>query len=54
MDQSYLMYCFYCHNNGDIWAEYYRPYTYEEWLENGKPEHPGKNDEFCKSIKPRV
>ena len=25
------------HSNGDIFAEYWRPFTYEEWLRNGKP-----------------
>ena len=36
--QAYLfqMWC-----NGDIFSEYWRPFTYEEWLRNGKPKSDG-------------
>ena len=27
--------------NGDIFAEYWRPFTYEEWLRNGRPIEDG-------------
>lgn len=29
------------HCNGDIFAEYWRPFTYEEWLRNNKPIEDG-------------
>ena len=28
-------------SNGDIFAEYWRPFTYEEWIRNGKPIEDG-------------
>ena len=28
-------------SNGDIFAEYWRPVTYEEWISNGKPINDG-------------
>lgn len=27
--------------NGDIFAEYWRPFTYEEWIKNGRPINDG-------------
>ena len=29
------------HCNGDIFAEYWRPFTYEEWERNGRPINDG-------------
>ena len=34
-------YLFNMHCNGDIFAEYWRPFTYDEWLRNGKPINDG-------------
>jgi len=35
--EKYNAYLWNMHCNGDIFAEYWRPFTYEEWLRNGKP-----------------
>ena len=29
------------HCNGDIFAEYWRPFTYDEWIRNCKPINDG-------------
>lgn len=29
------------HCNGDIFAELWRPFTYDEWLRNGQPINDG-------------
>lgn len=42
--QKYLDQCYF---NGDIWSEYFTPYTYQEWILAGMPDGPGKNDEYC-------
>lgn len=34
---EYKKYLFNMHCNGDIFAEYWRPFTYDEWLRNGRP-----------------
>lgn len=44
---SYIGYCNMCYFNGDIWAEYFTPYSFEEWMDAGCPDNPGENDEFC-------
>ena len=40
-DNDFDTYLFNMWCNGDIFAEYWRPFTYEEWLRNGKPESDG-------------
>lgn len=35
--ELFQKYQWYMHCNGDIFAEYWRPFTYEEWVRNGKP-----------------
>jgi hypothetical protein len=35
--EQYQNYLWNMHCNGDIFAEYWRPFTYEEWIKNGKP-----------------
>ena len=39
--KDYQMYLFYLHSNGDIFTEYWRPFTYEEWIRNGRPKDDG-------------
>ena len=39
--EEFQKYQFNIYNNGDIFAEYWRPFTYEEWLKNGKPINDG-------------
>lgn len=34
---KYNEYLFNIHCNGDIFAEYWRPFTYDEWERNGMP-----------------
>lgn len=34
---EYQKYLWNMHCNGDIFAEYWRPFTYDEWLRNGRP-----------------
>lgn len=34
---DFQTYLFNIKANGDIFAEYWRPFTYEEWIKNGKP-----------------
>ena len=29
------------HRNGDIFLEYWRPFTYDEWLRNNRPIYDG-------------
>ena len=38
---EYQTYLFNCHCQGDIWAEYFYPYSFEEWIEKGRPENGG-------------
>lgn len=45
---AYNEYLIMCLISGDIWWEYYTPYSFEEWIENSQPDNPGKNNEFCK------
>lgn len=47
---EYNLYNFACYCNGDIWAEYFRPYTFEEWMDAGCPDGPGKDDKHCVHI----
>ena len=35
--EEYQKYFFNMHSNGDIFAEYWRPFSYEEWMRNGRP-----------------
>lgn len=46
MEEQYLKdqfekYLFGAYCNGDIFFEYYRPYTFQEWVEEGCPEDGG-------------
>jgi len=41
MDKEFQDYLFNINCNGDIFFEYWRPFTYKEWLRNGKPKHDG-------------
>jgi hypothetical protein len=36
-EEDFQRYLWNVHCNGDIFFEYWRPFTYEEWLRNGKP-----------------
>lgn len=38
---KYECYLWRCYNNGDLWALKYRPFTFDEWLENGCPDEIG-------------
>ena len=38
---NYNRYHFNMHCNGDIFAELWRPFTYDEWLRNGQPINDG-------------
>lgn len=38
---KYETYLWNMHCNGDIFAEYWRPFTYEEWERNGRPINDG-------------
>ena len=38
-EKEYQKYLFNIHCNGDIFAEYYRPFTYDEWIKNGNRIH---------------
>ena len=40
-EEEYQKYSFNMWCNGDIFAEYWRPFTYEEWIKNGKPTDDG-------------
>lgn len=40
-EKEYNLYKFNMHCNGDIFAELWRPFTYEEWLRNGAPKYDG-------------
>lgn len=40
-DKNYKKYIWNCHMSGDIWWLDYRPYNYEEWINNGKPQQGG-------------
>lgn len=40
-NEQYLIYTWNCYNQGDIWAQDYRPYTFQEWIEEGCPENGG-------------
>lgn len=44
----YKKYLDQCYFNGDIWAEYYEPFTFQEWMISGMPDGPGKTDKYCK------
>lgn len=44
---DYKKYLNQCYFNGDKWALLYVPYSYQEWLLAGKPEGPGRTDDFC-------
>lgn len=39
--KEYETYLFDFHCEGDIFNSMYRPYTYEEWIENNKPINGG-------------
>lgn len=39
--EKYQEYLFNMHANGDIFAEYWRPFTYKEWIKNGMPIYDG-------------
>jgi hypothetical protein len=36
-EKDFQTYLWNVHCNGDIFFEYWRPFTYEEWLRNGRP-----------------
>ena len=36
-EEDYNVYGFNMWANGDIFFEYWRPFTYEEWIKNGRP-----------------
>ena len=36
-EDEFQTYRFHMWCNGDIFAEYWRPFTYDEWVRNGKP-----------------
>jgi hypothetical protein len=36
-EDEFQKYLWNMHCNGDIFAEYWRPFTYNEWLRNGMP-----------------
>ena len=38
---KYFEYRFNCYNQGDIWNMDYKPYTFDEWINNGQPENGG-------------
>ncbi len=40
-EEDFQKYLWNMHCNGDIFAEYWRPFTYDEWLRNGKPIYDG-------------
>lgn len=40
-EEEYQKYSLYMWGNGDIFAEYWRPFTYEEWIKNGRPINDG-------------
>lgn len=40
-EELFQKYLWNMHCNGDIFAEYWRPFTYEEWVRNGKPINDG-------------
>lgn len=48
LKQAYESYLMMCHFSGDIWWEYYEPFTFEEWVENGQPDNPGPENKNCK------
>lgn len=41
LKNKYECYLWRCYNNGDLWALKYRPFTFDEWLENGCPDDIG-------------
>lgn len=40
-ENEFQNYLFNIHCNGDIFFEYWRPFTYEEWERNGMPNGDG-------------
>lgn len=40
-NEDYQLYYLRMNANGDRFYEQWRPFTYEEWLENGRPTHDG-------------
>lgn len=40
-EEDFQKYLFNMHCNGDIFAEYWRPFTYKEWIRNGRPINDG-------------
>lgn len=47
LHNQYKKYLDQCYFNGDIWSEYYEPYTFQQWMTAGMPDGPGKKDEYC-------
>lgn len=39
--EQYNLYLFHMWSNGDLFAELWRPFTYDEWIANGKPLNDG-------------
>lgn len=39
--EEFNKYLFHMHCNGDLFAELWRPFTYEEWIRNGRPIYDG-------------
>lgn len=39
--EQYQKYLFNMYSNGDIFFEYWRPFTYDEWVKNGMPLNDG-------------
>ena len=39
--RRYQTYLFNIHCNGDIFFEYWKPFSYEQWIKNGMPLNDG-------------
>jgi hypothetical protein len=39
--ENYHEYLWHMHCNGDVFAEYWRPFHFDEWVMNGMPIHDG-------------
>ena len=48
--EEYQKYSFNMWCNGDIFAEYWRPFTYEEQIKNGKPIEDGGFESSLKIV----
>ena len=41
LKQNYQQYLWECYNNGDLWADKYRPFSFEDWIDAGCPKNIG-------------